>query len=260
MEYQFLKTEVNEDGICVLTISAPKSLNALNSTILREIDDFVSNLDTKKTRVLIITGDGEKAFVAGADISEMVHLYEKEGYEFSKLGAIAFRKIEVLPIPVIAAVNGFCLGGGCELAMACDFRYASSNAKFGQPEAGLGITPGFSGTYRLAKLVGQGYAKEMIYTGKTIRADEALRIGLVNAVFAPEELMDRVVETARKIVANAPLAIKYAKECINESYDLCTADAIELENTAFGKCFATEDQKAGMLAFLEKRQATYKGK
>ncbi len=260
MEYQFLKTEVNEDGICVLTISAPKSLNALNSTILREIDDFVSNLDTKKTRVLIITGEGEKAFVAGADISEMVHLYEKEGYEFSKLGAIAFRKIEVLPIPVIAAVNGFCLGGGCELAMACDFRYASSNAKFGQPEAGLGITPGFSGTYRLAKLVGQGYAKEMIYTGKTIRADEALRIGLVNAVFAPEELMDRVVETARKIVANAPLAIKYAKECINESYDLCTADAIELENTAFGKCFATEDQKAGMLAFLEKRQATYKGK
>ncbi len=260
MEYQFLKTEVKEDGICVLTISAPKSLNALNSTILREIDDFVSNLDTKKTRVLIITGDGEKAFVAGADISEMVHLYEKEGYEFSKLGAIAFRKIEVLPIPVIAAVNGFCLGGGCELAMACDFRYASSNAKFGQPEAGLGITPGFSGTYRLAKLVGQGYAKEMIYTGKTIRADEALRIGLVNAVFAPEELMDRVVETARKIVANAPLAIKYAKECINESYDLCTADAIELENTAFGKCFATEDQKAGMLAFLEKRQATYKGK
>ena len=134
MDYQYLKTDFREDGITIMTVSAPKSLNALNSTVLREIDDFVSNLDTKKTRVLIITGDGEKSFVAGADISEMVHLYEKEGYEFSKLGAVAFRKIELLPIPVIAAVNGFCLGGGCELAMACDFRYASSNARFGQPD------------------------------------------------------------------------------------------------------------------------------
>ena len=140
MDYSFLKIE-QHDQITVMKVSAPKSLNALNSTVLKEIDDFVSNLDTKQTRVLIITGDGEKAFVAGADISEMVHLYEKEGYEFSKLGAIAFRKIETLPIPVIAAVNGFCLGGGCELAMACDFRYASSKAKFGQPEVGLGITP-----------------------------------------------------------------------------------------------------------------------
>ena len=160
MDYSFLKIE-QHDQITVMKVSAPKSLNALNSTVLKEIDDFVSHLDTAVTRVLIITGDGEKAFVAGADISEMAHLYEKEGYEFSKLGAIAFRKIETLPIPVIAAVNGFCLGGGCELAMACDFRYASSKDKFGQPEVGLGITPGFSGTYRLAKLVGQGYAKEM---------------------------------------------------------------------------------------------------
>ena len=260
MEYKFLKSEVREDGITIMTVSAPKSLNALNSTVLREIDDFVSNLDTQKTRVLIITGDGEKSFVAGADISEMVHLYEKEGYEFSKLGAIAFRKIELLPIPVIAAVNGFCLGGGCELAMACDFRYASSNARFGQPEVGLGITPGFSGTYRLAKLIGQGYAKEMIYTGKAIKADEALRIGLVNAVYEPTELMDKVIETAQKIVANAPLAIKYAKECINESYDMVAADAIELENRNFGKCFATEDQKAGMTAFLNKEKANFKGR
>ena len=259
MEYKFLKSEVREDGITIMTVSAPKSLNALNSTVLREIDDFVSNLDTKKTRVLIITGDGEKSFVAGADISEMVNLYEKEGYEFSKLGAIAFRKIETLPIPVIAAVNGFCLGGGCELAMACDFRYASSNARFGQPEVGLGITPGFSGTYRLAKLIGQGYAKEMIYTGKAIFADEALRIGLVNAVYAPEELMEKVIGTAQKIVANAPLAIKYAKQCINESYDMNAADAIELENRNFGKCFATEDQKEGMTAFLNKGKAQFKG-
>lgn len=260
MEYQYLKNEVKEDGICILTISAPKSLNALNSTVLKEIDDFVSNLDTKKNRILIITGDGEKSFVAGADISEMAHLYEKQGYEFSKLGAIAFRKIETLPIPVIAAVNGFCLGGGCELAMACDFRYASSNAKFGQPEVGLGVTPGFSGTYRLAKLIGQGYAKEMIYTGKVIRADEALRIGLVNTVCEPAELMDKVIETARKICANAPLAIKYAKECINESYDLDAADAIELENKNFGKCFATEDQKIGMTAFLNKEKPQFQGK
>ena len=259
MEYGFLKIE-QLDQITVMKVSAPKSLNALNSTVLKEIDHFVGNLDTTQTRVLIVTGDGEKAFVAGADISEMVHLYEKEGYEFSKLGAIAFRKIETLPIPVIAAVNGFCLGGGCELAMACDFRYASSKAKFGQPEVGLGITPGFSGTYRLAKLVGQGYAKEMIFTCRAIRADEALRIGLVNAVYEPEELMERAIEMAKRIIKNAPLAIKYAKQCINESYDLIAEDAIELENTNFGKCFATEDQKEGMAAFLEKRDAKFKGK
>ena len=259
MEYGFLKIE-QLDQITVMKVSAPKSLNALNSTVLKEIDHFVSNLDTTQTRVLIVTGDGEKAFVAGADISEMAHLYEKDGYEFSKIGAIAFRKLETLPIPVIAAVNGFALGGGCELAMACDIRIASNKAKFGQPEVGLGITPGFSGTYRLAKLVGQGYAKEMIFTCRAIRADEALRIGLVNAVYEPEELMERAIEMAKRIIKNAPLAIKYAKQCINESYDLIAEDAIELENTNFGKCFATEDQKEGMSAFLEKREAKFKGK
>ena len=259
MDYQFLKIELQDNGIGIMTVSAPKSLNALNSTVLKEIDHFVSNLDTKKTRILIVTGDGEKSFVAGADISEMVNLYEKEGYEFSKIGAIAFRKLETLPIPVIAAVNGFCLGGGCELAMACDIRICSNNARFGQPEVGLGITPGFSGTYRLAKLIGQGYAKEMIYTGKAIRADEALRIGLVNAVYEPAELMDKAMEMAQKMLKNAPLAIAHAKRCINESYDLCADDAIELENVAFGKCFATTDQKEGMKAFLEKREATFKG-
>ena len=164
MDYNFLKIE-NEGGITILKISAPKSLNALNSTILKELAHFVDNLDIS-TRVLIITGDGEKSFVAGADISEMANLNEQQGYEFGKLGAQVFRAIEVLPIPVIAAVNGFALGGGCELAMACDIRIASVKAKFGQPEVGLGIIPGFSGTYRLAKLIGQGYAKEMIYTGK----------------------------------------------------------------------------------------------
>ena len=257
MEYQFLKFEHNE-GITVLKISAPKSLNALNSTILKELDDFVGHLDAL-TRVLIITGDGEKSFVAGADISEMAHLNEPQGQEFGRLGAQVFRRIELLPIPVIAAVNGFALGGGCELAMACDIRIASSKAKFGQPEVGLGIIPGFSGTYRLPKLIGQGYAKEMIYTGKVIRADEALRIGLVNAVYEPEELMGKAMEMAAMMLKNAAIAIRLAKQSINEGYDLDADDAIALENKLFGQCFATKDQKEGMDAFLNKRPAAFTG-
>ena len=257
MDYQFLKVEHNE-GVTVVTISAPKSLNALNSTILRELDDCVSHLEG--TRVLIITGDGEKSFVAGADISEMAHLGEAEGREFGRLGAQVFRKIELLPIPVIAAVNGFALGGGCELAMACDIRIASSNAKFGQPEVGLGIIPGFSGTYRLPKLIGQGYAKEMIYTGKAIRADEALRIGLVNAVYEREQLMPAALEIAQKMMAYAPLAIGLAKQSINEGYDLDADAAIAHENDLFGRCFATADQKEGMDAFLNKRKAAFTNK
>lgn len=257
MEYQFLKFEHNE-GITVLKISAPKSLNALNSTILKELDDFVGHLDAQ-TRVLIITGDGEKSFVAGADISEMAHLNEPQGQEFGRLGAQVFRRIELLPIPVIAAVNGFALGGGCELAMACDIRIASSKAKFGQPEVGLGIIPGFSGTYRLPKLIGQGYAKEMIYTGKVIRADEALRIGLVNAVYEPEELMGKAMEMAAMMLKNAAIAIRLAKQSINEGYDLDADAAIALENKLFGQCFATNDQKEGMDAFLNKRPAAFTG-
>ncbi len=257
MDYKFLKIE-NEGGITTLKISAPKSLNALNSTILKELGDFVENIGST-TRVLIITGDGEKSFVAGADISEMANLNEQEGYEFGKLGAKVFRAIELLPIPVIAAVNGFALGGGCELAMACDIRIASAKAKFGQPEVGLGIIPGFSGTYRLAKLIGQGYAKEMIYTGKVIKADEALRIGLVNAIYEPEQLMPAAVEMARKMVACAPIAISLAKQSINENYDLDATASLELENKLFGKCFATKDQKEGMAAFLEKRSANFIG-
>ena len=257
MEYTFLKIEHN-NGVTVLTISAPKTLNALNSSILKELNDFIDNLEPT-TRVLIITGDGEKSFVAGADISEMVHLNEAQGHEFGRLGAQVFRKIEVLPIPVIAAVNGFALGGGCELAMSCDIRICSANAKFGQPEVGLGIIPGFSGTYRLPKLIGQGYAKEMIYTGKVIRADEALRIGLVNAVYEPEELMDKAMEMAQMMLKNAPVAISLAKQSINEGYDLDADGAIGLENKLFGKCFATKDQKEGMDAFLNKRKADFKG-
>ena len=258
MDYEFLKIE-RQGAITILMISAPKSLNALNSTILKELGHFVANLDDE-TRVLIITGDGEKSFVAGADIAEMAHLNEAQGQEFGCLGARVFRAIETLPIPVIAAVNGFALGGGCELAMACDIRIASVKAKFGQPEVGLGIIPGFSGTYRLPKLIGQGYAKEMIYTGKVIRADEALRIGLVNAIYEPEELMPKAIEMAQAMITKAPCAISLAKQSINDGYDLDADEAIALENRLFGKCFATQDQKEGMDAFLTKRKPDFHGK
>lgn len=256
--YNYIKIE-QKQAVTVLTISAPKSLNALNSIVLGELDDALTHL-TEETRVLIITGDGEKSFVAGADISEMAGLNEAEGFDFGKKGADVFRRIETLPIPVIAAVNGFALGGGCELAMACDIRICSSNAKFGQPEVGLGIIPGFSGTYRLAKLVGMGMAKQLIYTGKPIKADEALRIGLVNAVYEQPELMDAAMQMAESICANAPLAVAYAKQCINEEYDLNADDAVAFENKMFGRCFATEDQKNGMKAFLNKEKPQFCGK
>lgn len=258
MDYNFLKI-TNAGAICTLAISSPKTLNALNSTILSELDDFVSNIDPS-VRVLIITGDGEKSFVAGADISEMANLNEDEGFAFGKRGADVFRKIELLPIPVIAAVNGFALGGGCELAMACDIRICSNNAKFGQPEVGLGIIPGFSGTVRLSRIVGLGMAKQLIYTGKAIRADEALRIRLVNAVYEPSELMPAAMQLAESICANAPIALSYAKECINEEYDMPADEAIRYENELFSNCFATQDQKMGMKAFLEKGKVQFQGK
>ena len=257
MDYRFLKVCGGPEGVVRLTISSPATLNALNSTILAELDAFVDSLDPATTRALVITGEG-KSFVAGADISEMAHLSEAEGLAFGQRGAAVFKKIEDLPFPVIAAVNGFALGGGCELAMACDIRIASAKAKFGQPEVGLGIIPGFSGTYRLPKLVGQGMAKELIYTGKVIAADEALRIGLVGSVVEPEELEGAVDALLAAILKNAPIAVRYAKACINGNYDLSADESIALENHYFAKCFTTEDQKEGMAAFLEKRKATFK--
>ncbi len=259
MAYTYLKTEFRDNGICILTLSAPKSLNALNSALIAELDEFLTGLDTEKVRVLILTGDGDKSFVAGADISEMAHLGEAEGLAFGQRGAEAFRKLEDLPIPTIAAINGFALGGGCEIAMACDIRYAATNAKFGQPEVGLGIIPGFSGTYRLPKLIGQGMAKELIYSGKVIRADEALRIGLVNQVVEQAELMPAVIALAEQILRNAPLAVRYAKECINRNYDLDRTEGLALENRLFARCFTTEDQKNGMSAFLTKQKAVFQG-
>ena len=240
-----------------MTISSPATLNALNSTILSEIDSFVGSIDKTSTRVLVITGEG-KSFVAGADISEMSNLSEAEGLAFGQKGAAVFKKIEDLPFPVVAAINGFALGGGCELAMACDIRIASEKAKFGQPEVGLGIIPGFSGTYRLPKLVGQGIAKELIYTGKMITAAEALRIGLVNSVVAPEAFQEAVDSLVASIVKNAPRAVSLAKKSINENFDMNVDDALALENKYFAKCFATKDQKEGMAAFLGKRPATFK--
>lgn len=259
MNYQYLKLAEN-GAVCTVAISAPQSLNALNSTILGELEDFVDHLDCNIFRCLIVTGDGEKSFVAGADIKEMADLDAAQGQTFGAKGARVFRKIETLPIPVIAAVNGFALGGGCELAMACDIRICSSNARFGQPEVGLGIIPGFSGTVRMARLVGMGIAKELIFSGRTMKADEALRIGLVNAVYEPAELMDKAREMAERIAANAPIAVRYAKQCINNEYDMPADEAIAYESKMFGQCFATEDQKNGMQAFINKGKCEFQGK
>ena len=253
--------KINSEGaINILTISAPKSLNALNTAVLSEINQYLNTIDFGTTRALIITGDGEKAFVAGADISEMATLNQAAGEVFGRRGADVFRRIEQLPIPVIAAVNGYALGGGCELAMACDIRICSTNAKFGQPEVGLGIIPGFSGTYRLAKLVGMGMAKQLIYTGAPIRSDEALRIGLVNAVYDQTDLLPAAITMAQQMAANAPIAIQLAKECINNEYDLAADEAIAYETVRFGQCFATEDQKNGMSAFINKQKVEFQGK
>lgn len=254
----FLKKET-DGAVCTLTISSPATLNALNTKILDEINDFIDNL-SPEVRVLIITGEGEKSFVAGADIREMSTLNEEEGRAFGERGARVFRKIETLPIPVIAAVNGFALGGGCELAMACDIRICSDTARFGQPEVGLGIIPGFSGTVRMARLIGMGRTKELIYTARTVKADEALRIGLVNAVVPQEKLMSEAQKMAKHIAAKAPLAVMFAKECINSEWDMSADEAISHENAMFGRCFSTQDQKAGMKAFLEKETVEYIGK
>ena len=259
MEYNFLRIETPEEGICILTISHPQSLNSLSRPVLEEMYRFVTDIP-EGTAVLIIRGDGPKSFVAGADISQMAGFDAEQGLDFGRFGAEVFRRIEELSIPVIAAVNGYALGGGCELAMACDIRIASEKAKFGQPEVKLGIIPGFSGTYRLPKLVGQGYAKEMIYSGRVIDAAEALRIGLVNHVLPLEELMDYVLGLARDIRANAPIAVRKAKTCINTCYDLDETTALAAENRAFSECFATEDQKIGMQAFLGKTAPVFRNK
>lgn len=250
---EFIKYEV-EGQIAVLTICRPKALNALNGDVLAELEQTIDAIDLDAVRCLILTGDGEKSFVAGADIATQYPLTKKEGEEWGINGNRIFFKLERLPIPVIAAVNGFALGGGCEISMACDIRICSENAVFGQPEVGLGITPGFGGTQRLARLVGPGMAKELIYGGKNIKADEALRIGLVNHVYPISDLMAEAKKLASRIAANAPIAVRNSKKAINEGIELGMDEAVALEAKLFGDCFETHDQKEGMGAFLEKRK------
>lgn len=238
----------------MVTINRPKALNALNSGVLEELEATFDQVDLETTRVIILTGAGTKSFVAGADIAEMSTLTKEEGEAFGKKGNDVFRKIETFPLPVIAAVNGFALGGGCEISMSCDIRICSENAVFGQPEVGLGITPGFGGTQRLARIIGVGKAKEMIYSASNIKAEEAYRIGLVNAVYPQEELMDMAKKLANKIARNAPIAVRACKSAMNEGLDVDMDKAIVVEEKAFGSCFETEDQVEGMKAFLEKRK------
>ena len=254
---EFVLYEVN-GAVGKITINREKALNALNSQVLDELNATLDAVNLDEVRCLILTGAGAKSFVAGADIGEMSTLTKAEGEAFGKKGNDVFRKLEVFPIPVIAAVNGFALGGGCELAMSCDIRICSDNAVFGQPEVGLGITPGFGGTQRLARLVGAGMAKQMIYTARNIKADEAYRIGLVNAVYPAEELMTQAEKMASGIAKNAPIAVRNCKKAINEGLDVDMDQAIVIEEKLFGDCFETEDQKYGMAFLLDKNKEKVK--
>ena len=242
-----------KDGVAVISINRPQALNALNSDTLTELSACLDQVEADSAvNVVVLTGAGEKSFVAGADIGEMKPLTAVEAKAFGRLGNDVFLKVERLSKPVIAAVNGFALGGGCELAMSCDIRICSDNALFGQPEVGLGITPGFGGTQRLARIVGVGKAKEMIYSARNIKADEAYRIGLVNNVYPLEELLPAAKKLAGTIAANAPIAVRNCKKAINEGLQVDMDAAIVVEEKLFGDCFETEDQKAGMANFLEK--------
>ena len=240
--------------IGILTINRPNALNALNDQVISDLDQVLDSIDLNEIRCVIVTGAGEKAFVAGADISQMRGLTKAEGEAFGKLGNDVFRKLETLPIPTIAAVNGFALGGGCELCMSCDIRLASDTAVFGQPEVGLGITPGFGGTQRMARLIGVGRAKELLYTARKVKAPEALAIGLVEGVYPVEQLMEEALKMAARIAGNAPIAVRATKKAVNDGLQVDMDRAIEIEEKLFGSCFETEDQKNAMGAFLEKRK------
>ena len=237
-----------------LTINRPKALNALNDQVISELDQVLDTIDLDTVRCVIVTGAGEKAFVAGADIAQMSGLTKAEAEAFGKHGNDVFRKLETLPIPTIAAVNGFALGGGCELCMSCDIRLASDTAVFGQPEVGLGITPGFGGTQRMARLVGMGKAKELIYTARNIKAPEALAIGLVQAVYPAAELMAEAEKMAARIVGNAPIAVRASKKAINDGMQVDIEAGEVIEEKLFGSCFETQDQQNAMSAFVEKRK------
>lgn len=238
----------------MVTIDRPKALNALNPDVLADLKATFEGIDQNEIRCVVITGAGEKSFVAGADIGSMSTMTKAEGEAFGKLGNDIFRMIETFPIPVIAAINGFALGGGNELAMSCDIRICSENAMFGQPEVGLGITPGFGGTQRLARLVSPGMAKQLVYAATNIDAQEALRIGLVNAVYPQAELMENVMKLAGKIARNAPIAVRNCKKAINDGLEVGMDEAIVIEEKLFGDCFETHDQQEGMACFLSKEK------
>jgi enoyl-CoA hydratase len=258
--YKTLLTEL-EKGTLVITVNRPDKMNALNKDVIIELgvvlDDVYNNSEIKSA---IITGAGEKAFVAGADISEFLSLDAEGGATLAREGqANVFDKIENCPKPIVAAVNGFSLGGGCELAMACHFRVAGSNAKFGQPEVNLGLIPGYGGTQRLTRLVGKGKAMEMIMSADMVGADDAKTLGLVNHVFAPEELLAKTKEILQKIQSKAPFAVAQVIACINDASN-GSHHGFEHEIERFGACFATEDMKEGVNSFLEKRKPVFKGK
>lgn len=250
-----------DEGIAMVTINRPKALNALNSDTLNELKQIVDEIaGNNEIQAVVITGAGEKSFVAGADIAEMSTKNAVEAENFSRLAQNVFSAIENLPKVVIAAVNGFALGGGCELAMSADVRFASEKAKFGQPEVNLGILPSFGGTQRLPRLVGKGIAKELIFSTDMISAEEAHRIGLANKVFKPEELIEKAVEFAKKVMSKSPVGVRLAKASINNGLDVDLEAGLKYEATLFGLCFATEDQTEGMDAFLNKRKAEFKNK
>ena len=250
-----IKLEVTE-GMALVTIDRPKALNALNSETLEELNGCLKGLEQRKdVRVVVLTGGGAKSFVAGADIAEMVNASPAQGRAMALLADEVFCRLENMPQVTIAAVNGYALGGGCEIAMACDIRLAAENAVFGQPECGIGIIPGFGGTQRLARLVGKGRAKELIFTCDRINAQEAWRIGLANKVVAKEELLDTCRAMAKTIMGKGSYAVSVAKAVINAGMDMDLANGLKMEADAFGLTFATHDKQEGMTAFLEKRPA-----
>jgi enoyl-CoA hydratase len=257
---EYLLFEVRE-GIGLITLNRPKALNALNSALLTELGQLLDEIAVnEEIKAVVITGSGDKAFAAGADISEMQPMTAMEGRAFSANGMNAISKLESLPQPTIAAVNGYALGGGCEVALACDIRIASTKAKFGQPEVNLGVTPGFGATQRLPRLIGAGLAKELLLTGDTIDAKRAYQIGLVNHVVEPEELLDKAFEMAQRIASKGQLAVRMTKQAVNEGLNMDLERGLQYETELFALSFSTEDQKEGMAAFLEKRPAVFKGK
>jgi enoyl-CoA hydratase len=251
----------HEDGVAVVTLNRPDALNALDVEHLTVLRDRLGELaEDTETRVMVLTGAGEKAFAAGADIKYMSSLGVEQAKEWGALGHACGRLLETMPKPVVAAINGFALGGGCELALACDIRYASTTARIGQPEINLAIIPGWGGTQRLPRAVGLGTAKELILTGRPVDADEALRIGLVNAVYEPGQLMAKTMETARLLASKSPVALAAAKEACNRALQGDHARNLDDESSRFGELFASEDAREGLTAFVEKRDPRFVGR